>query len=162
MAARSPNSTAHKNIRAGLLFACSVLLGGVLGVVAAFGMHVGFMADLALLFGAVAGLLTSPALMFALRHGPVLSGLAWIAVPTAIAAYIGGVLTPRNDGPFLSMAISISVYLLATLLRGLAGLKYHRQLPADSCPSCTYDLQGLPPSTVCPECGASKANTEPR
>jgi hypothetical protein len=162
MAARLPDSIAHKNLRSALLFAYSVLLGGVFGVFAAFGMRMGFMADLALLFGAVAGLFTSPALMFALRHGPVLSGLAWITVPTALAAYAGGLLTPPNDGPFLSMAVSISVYLLASLLRGFAGLKYHQRLPANSCPSCTYDLQGLPPSAACPECGASIANTESR
>lgn len=94
MAARSPDSIAHKNVRSALLFAYSVLLGGVFGVFAAFGMDAGRFAAVALLFGAFAGLFTSPALIFALRHGPVLSGLAWISVPTAIAAYVGGVLTP--------------------------------------------------------------------
>jgi hypothetical protein len=135
---------------------CSIVLGGVFGVVAAVGMGMAFMAEVALIFGAIAGFLCSPVLIFGLLYGPMLSGLAWIAVPTTVAAYVGGALTPPNGDPFLSMLIAISVYLLASILRGSVGVMYHRPLPVEACPYCTYDLKGLAQGSVCPECGASR------
>lgn len=135
---------------------CSIVLGGVFGVVAALGMGMPSTVDLALLFGAIAGLVCSPGLIFGLWYGPKGSGLAWIAVPTIVAGYVGGASTPPNAGPFLSMAIAISVYLLASLVRGIVGLKYHRPVPVDGCLKCGYDLQGLAPESVCPECGTSR------
>lgn len=136
---------------------CSIALGGVFGVIATFAMGMRVMTDFGLLFGAFAGFACSPALAFALRYGPWFPGVVWIALSTAIAAFIGGILTPPNDGPFLSMAISISVYVLASLQRGAIGWRRYRQPPAGMCESCGYNLAGLAPGVPCPECGVSTA-----
>lgn len=140
---------------------CSSVLGGVFGIVAAIGMQMGFMADVALVFGAIAGFLCSPALVFGLRYGPMLSGMLWIALPTAVAALVGGALTAPNSGPFLSIVLAIGVYVLASLLRGVVGLKYYRTRKVGACSSCGYDLSGLPQNGICPECGASSVNSGP-
>ncbi len=136
---------------------CSIVLGGAFGVLATVGMGAGSMADIALMFGAIAGLLCSPALIFGLWHGSMFWGLVWIALPTSIAAYVGGMLTPPNAGPTPSMVIAISVYVLASLVRGVVGVVYLRPPPAGACARCAYDLRGLAPDLVCPECGAARS-----
>jgi hypothetical protein len=160
MTAHQGDTAVHRGSRVATTCVCSIVLGGVFGVVAAVGMGMGLMAHIALIYGAIAGFLCSPVLIFGLRYGPVLSGLAWIAVPTTVAGYVGGTLTPPNGGPFLSMVVAISVYVLASLMRGIVGLKYHRPLPVGSCPYCAYDLKGLAQESVCPECGASRPKQE--
>ncbi|MCE9618617.1 MAG: hypothetical protein K8R92_01760 [Planctomycetes bacterium] len=118
-------------------------------------MSMGASVDIALMFGVAAGFLCSPALMFALWHGPWLLGLVCIAAPTATAAYIAGQLTPTNGGPFLSMEVSLGVFLIASMARGIIGMKCHRPAPPGSCSQCHYDHSGLAPGTKCPECGST-------
>lgn len=160
MNARSDRTSLHRGRRTTASAVSSILLGAMFGLTATLGLQKGFMADVALLYGAVAGLISSPALVFGLWHGPWASGVVWIAVPTTVAAYVGGVLTPVNGGPVPSMAVAISVYLMASLVRGIIGLTHYRPPPAGTCPSCAYNLEGLARGSVCPECGASI--TKPR
>ncbi len=113
------------------------------------------MADFAVVFGAAAGILSAPALIFGLWHGPWLRGLVVIAAPTAVAAFFGGLMTPPNGGPIMSMTISVGAYLLASLVRGIIGWKRAHTVRPGACPCCEYDLSGLPSNTTCPECGAA-------
>jgi len=159
MFARAQRNARHRSWHTAAYCVLSIILGAGFGVVAAVGMRMAFMADIALIYGAVAGFLFSPVLVFGLRRGPVMSGLAWIAAPTITAAYVGGAITPPNGGPFLSMVVAISVYVLASFVRGVVGLKYYRPPPAGACQSCAYDLKGLSDETTCPECGASRTRT---
>lgn len=156
----------HRGLRAAASVICSIVLGAGFGVVAAagmgMGMGMGFMAEVAAVFGAIAGLICSPALVFGLWHGPIFSGLAWIVTPTVVAAYVGGVLTSANGGPFLSMVVAISVYVLASCVRGIVGIERYRPRPIDACRSCGYDLTGLARGTVCPECGGTTMGAERR
>lgn len=124
------------------------------GGLAAIGMGAGFVADVGVMLGGIVGLVCSPALMFGLRHGPWLLGLVFIAVPTAVAAFIDGRLTPPNGGPLLSLFLAVSVYLLASYVRGRIGLKWYPPPGPNACIHCAYDRTGLAPDAVCPECGA--------
>ncbi|MFO0873393.1 MAG: hypothetical protein U0575_05420 [Phycisphaerales bacterium] len=132
---------------------CSVTIGSGFGVIAATGMGMPWLANSALVYGAIAGFVCSPALIFGLWHGPWLVGLLWIAGPTALAAYVGGHVTPPNGGPSLSMGISITAYLVASILRGVIGLKHYRPARPGECASCGYDMIRIAPRVVCPECG---------
>ncbi|HBS28197.1 MAG TPA: hypothetical protein DEB06_01820 [Phycisphaerales bacterium] len=153
MKAKSSGTVMTDLARAGVSLLVSIVLGGVFGVAAAAGMGIQYMADFAFSFGAVTGLLCSPALIFGLLYGPWLRGLLWISAPTAVAAFVGGYLTPANSRSVLGLAMPISVFVLASLLRGVIGWKYHRRARLDACFRCGYPTAGLPPDTVCPECG---------
>lgn len=131
-------------------------------MVAAIGMGMWPMAVLAFVFGAGAGFLSCPALVFGLWRGPMLSGLAWIVMPTTIAAFVGGAMTPPDGGPLFSMVVAIGVYVLASLVRGIIGLTKGRPRTAGACASCEYDFAGLAPEVVCPECGSARVESEQR
>jgi hypothetical protein len=138
---------------------CSVVLGAGFGVAAAVGMGMPVMFDLAVMFGGVAGLLCSPALVFALWSGGWVVGVAAVALPTLAAAYVGGVLTPPNAGPFLSMGIAIPVYLATSIGRGFVARARDRAGRPGLCERCGYDLSGLRPRSGCPECGVKAGST---
>ncbi len=133
----------------------SIALGGIFGAVAAIGMGAGFMAELGFFFGAIVGLLCSPALISGLRYGPWLLGLVLIAAPTTLVAYIGGRLTPPNGGPLVSMGLAVAVYISASLVRGAIGKRRYGPPPPGVCEHCRYDRTGLAAGAVCPECGAA-------
>jgi len=118
------------------------------------------MAPIGFFFGAIVGLSASPALIFALRRGSWLVGLLSVSVPTAIAAYVGGLLTPSNDGPVLSFLIALACFLTASWTRGVIAAKLDPPPPPGACPQCRYDRTGLAPSAVCPECGAPVPPTQ--
>lgn len=147
-----------------MVIACalSIVLGGLFGMIAAVGMGMWPMAVLAFIFGAVAGLVTCPVLIFGLWHGPMLPGLVWIVMPTTVAAFVGGALTPSNGGPLFSMVVAISVYVLTSFVRGIVGLTKGRSRLAGSCAICGYDFAGLAPEVVCPECGSARVDGEQR
>lgn len=136
----------------------SIIAGGIFGVACSVGMGFWFMSPFGFAFGAVVGLACSPALMYALRHGPWLEGLVVISVPSATAAFIGVLGNAPNRGPFLSLGLSLSVYLLACLIWGFIARKYYRPLPPWACPRCEYDRRGLEPSAPCPECGQAESS----
>jgi len=140
---------------------CSVILGGVFGVIALVGLGIPitsdmlFMAFVAFVFGAIAGFLCSPALILGLWHGHWLVGVLWIAIPTAVAAFISGWLTRSTDNLLAIMLISMTVYVIVSLLRGLICLMRYKRLRLPQCNLCGYETTGLAPRAVCPECGAA-------
>lgn len=151
---RPRNSAFALAARAVASVICSVILGAWFGMMAAVGMGMGFMAEFGMMFGAVAGLICSPALMYGLWHGPWLAGVICIAVPTTVAAFIGGLLTTSNGGPFLSMAIAVTVYVLAAcVVGGIAQWKFQAATPGP-CPRCRDDHAGGAAGVACPSCGA--------
>ena len=132
----------------------SIALGSIFGLAASLGMGVPGVAAIAALYGAATGLVTSPALVFGLWHGPWLWGAVWIALPTTAAAFLAGYFSAPGSGPFLSMQVSIVTYVVAAVMRGLVGLRRYRPVPAGVCPHCGYATTGLAASAPCPECGA--------
>lgn len=141
-------------------FLASILLGGGIGFLATMAMGIASMAAVALVYGALAGLLCIPAVIFALGHGPWWPGLLFISLPTAAAALTAAAATPRGGGPILSMAVSITVYPLVSIVRGAIGMRSYRVPHPGMCPHCGYDLAGLAPGTNCPECGGAGSGTE--
>ncbi len=139
--------------RVPLSVAASILLGGVFGAVATIGMHAGFMVEFGFFFGLIIGLMCSPALVFALRLGPWIVSVLLIGAAAATAAYLGGLATPPNGGPQLSIAASVPVYLIACFVRGRLGRKLYPPLPPGACRNCGYDCAGIPNGGRCPECG---------
>ena len=135
--------------------ACSVVLGGAFGSLAAVGMRATVVWQVVAVIGAAVGLRCSPAQVFALRRGRWVMGLVSIALPTALAAYVAGRVTPPNGGPPLSLAVSALVYLLAAMARGTFMLLRCGTQPSLVRRECGYDRSGLRLTAVCPECGGA-------
>ncbi|MBX3409348.1 MAG: hypothetical protein KF859_05625 [Phycisphaeraceae bacterium] len=140
-------------MRIAATLACSVLLGAIFGTIACLGMGLWYLVEFAAMIGAAVGFLCSPFFVFGLWHGPWGSGMLSIAVPTAITALVGGVLTPANDGPLLCMAITIIIYVMCSLIRGVLGISHYGPRVPGLCANCGYDLAGLARQSACPECG---------
>ena len=154
MAAPSPRQPAtHLALRIAALTLCSISLGGCFGVVAAYGMQMPGMADIALMFGCIAGFGCSPALTLGLKRGPLLPGFAVIILPTIAAAYLGGRFTPPNGGPVIGMAASITTYILTSIAWRILTTKWYPTPAPNACPQCRYDRTGLAEAAACPECG---------
>lgn len=149
-----PLSTRQRLRRTAETVVCSIALGSIFGIAAALGMGVPGVILLAAAYGAVTGLVTSPALVFGVWHGPWFSGLAWIAVPTTLAAFLAGVFSPPGSGPLMSMQVSIATYVLAAVVRGVVGRHLYRPVRAGTCAHCGYDITGPAAGAPCPECGA--------
>lgn len=130
----------------------SCVCGVGFGVAAQMGLGRGEMYGVAALVGGGIGVLCSPAMIFALWHGRIVMGLAWIAPVTVFAAFMAGRMTPTTMGPELSVGVSAGVYVLACMVRG--GVLFHAaaQRMKWMCRTCGYDLRGLR-GGVCPECG---------
>lgn len=112
-------------------------------------------APIAAVYGAIAGVASSPALVFALTRGSWSVSLACIVPPTAAAALIAGVLIPplpSGLGPRLSMAVAIFVYVLTAALRGAFMWRGPLRRRGE-CAECGYNRAGLPRAARCPVCG---------
>jgi hypothetical protein len=149
----SRHSASRWVLRTAALTVASIVLGGCFGVVATYAMNMPRMADIAFMFGAIAGFACSPALTLGLKRGPLLPGLAVIILPTIAAAYLGGRFTPPNGGPVIGMAASITTYILASICWRVLTTKWYPAPPANACQQCRYDRTGLPEAAPCPECG---------
>jgi hypothetical protein len=93
------------------------------------------------------------------ERGPGMHKWSWAIWPSAVSrktnpASGGG----RECYAWLPLWIPAGVVLPITLLAWTSGSRRKRLLRA--CPSCGYDLSGLPPGSPCPEC-AAKAPERP-
>jgi hypothetical protein len=61
--------------------------------------------------------------------------------------------TDELDVPLWALAPPVAL-LVAPALRAY----YRSKRPPTACPSCNYDLSGLPPGSPCPECAAKPPN----
>lgn len=153
----SRHSASRWALRTAAITLCSIMLGGCFGVVATYAMNVPRMADIAFMFGAIAGFACTPALTIGLKRGPLVPGLAVIILPTIAAAYIGGWFTPPNTGPVLAMAASITTYILTSIAWRMLTSKWYPPPAPNACPQCSYDRTGLAEAAACPECGRMPA-----
>jgi hypothetical protein len=144
--------------RAAGCVAVSCVCGVGFGVAAQVGLGRGDMYVVAAAAGGAIGAVCSPVMIFALWHGPLLTGLAWIVPVTLVAAFVAGRLTPTTDGPELSVLVSAGVYVVACLLRGVAMFGAEARREEWMCARCGYDLRGLREG-VCPECGERRGQS---
>lgn len=103
----------------------------------------------ALPFGAIAGALSIPAIVFALKDRALLPGIAMIYVASAIVAYFTGRMGP------LSAFITFFVLVIASKVARMV-LPMLPVFSPGACQHCGYDLRDLA-SAKCPECGEERA-----
>jgi hypothetical protein len=70
-----------------------------------------------------------------------------------------------SGGPFADYEAGLplwSVFVAGAIASGLAHRSHLRQVRAPrACPSCRYDLSGLPPGSPCPECATVPSSAVP-
>jgi len=145
------------------LLSCGVstLVGGWFGIVAGVGIGAResgqlsgaiVWAMMAVMPGALVGLLCTPATHFALRCGAGLRELLVVIGVTSAFAMVSATLL-LHLSLFSAVMLSTFCYVFACIWAGNEGLK-RAGTPrgAPSCVSCGYSLAGLE-SSRCPECG---------
>ncbi|TVQ30895.1 MAG: hypothetical protein EA376_11565 [Phycisphaeraceae bacterium] len=145
------------------IFIITVIGGALIGCMWAGAMSYGdtLYLYMGLLFGGYVGFMTSPITLLVLRRKELPTAVAWIYLPSFVAALILGA---AMDG-LTSIFATIGFYLAACIVVGLAMPNVWPYRPAWRCVKCMYDLRGLP-ANICPECGAeqppqSAQDTEP-
>lgn len=101
--------------------------------------------------GAVIGLVTSPAAVFALALPACRPSFAWVFAPTAAVSLVGCLI----GGPAAAIAGSVPVYVGLCVTLGVVAFRRRRHLvwfEAGRCPACGYEMAGLG-TVTCPECG---------
>ena len=86
----------------------------------------------------------------------VASGIHTAHVPLSTPAVIFSI----GSGPFTWYALFFDLLTGGSLI-AWAIIERRKRLPEVACPSCGYDLAGLSPSAVCPECGERTVPNKP-
>jgi hypothetical protein len=133
----------------------SPVLGAIFGVAAAVATpSVGFSneAVAGLTVGVVTGLVLSPAFAYGVRHGPWLAGMAVVAVPTLLTAYLTAAFIDWDLSPLVSLIASSVAYVAVSCTYGSFAAEWFAP-PIHECRGCGYDCRGLGEIARCPECG---------